>query len=108
MPPEPLRAPEQLQQELRRVSKSYHSPSGRVIFRHGDPASGVFLVESGSIRLSFQSDENQTIYERALGQGSLLGLPATINAAPYSATAIANEDCELIFVPRDELLGLMT
>ena len=75
----------------------------------GEPSRGVYLIESGSVRLSLEPgpEAEKPIYERVMGSGSLLGLPATINNLPYSATAMAIEDTELSFVAREDLLALM-
>ena len=100
-------APGDLQKALRSVSKSCKLSATPVIFHQGDPAKGVYLVESGSVKLSLESERHKTVYERTMLPGALLGLPATINDAPYSATATAAEDTLLAFVSREELLDLM-
>ena len=103
----PLQAPGELQDALRTTSKTIRTTATPVIFRQGEAARGVFLVEKGTVKLSIRSEQDDTIFERVLGAGSLLGLPATINNVPYTATATVVEDAELTFVSRDELLEMM-
>lgn len=100
-------APDDLRKALLSVSKSCRVSPTPVIFRQGDAARGVYLVESGSVKLSLEGERRKTVYERTMRPGALLGLPATINDAPYSATATAAEDTLLAFVSREELLELM-
>ena len=100
-------APEDLRKALLSISKSCKLSATPVIFRQGDPAKGVYLVESGSVKLSLEGERHKSVYERTMRPGALLGLPATINDAPYSATATAAEDTLLAFVSREELLELM-
>ncbi len=103
----PLQAPNQLQTALRRVATAMHVSATPVIFTQGEPSRGIYLIEKGEVRFSLRSERDNTVFERNLGSGSLLGLPATINNAPYSATATAVQDSELAFVSRDDLLALM-
>lgn len=103
----PLQAPTDLQKALRTVAKSVSATRSPVLFRQGEAARGVFLVESGSVRLSLEGEGDDPILERVMGRGSVLGLPATINNVPYSATATVVEDAKLAFISREQLLELM-
>lgn len=103
----PLQAPTSLQKALRMIAKTVSATKSPVVFRQGEAPRGVFLVESGSVRLSLRGEGDDAIYERVMGRGSVLGLPATINNVPYSATATVVEDAELAFISREQLLALM-
>jgi CRP-like cAMP-binding protein len=41
---------------------------------------------------------------RRAGQGWILGLPSTFSGEPYSLTAIAAEDCDFAFIPREKVI----
>src|SRR5271157_1044594 len=45
--------------------------------------------------------------DRVFSAGSLLGLPATFTGCPYSLTAVAVVQSDIVHVPREEFLQLM-
>jgi CRP-like cAMP-binding protein len=96
----------QLKAELERVAVPVAYPAGSIVFRRGDPVSGLFLVRSGKVILVL--DPDRTLYPtRTLAPGCIAGLPATLSGAAYSLTATAYEDAELGFVSRDDFLKVM-
>ena len=95
-----------LYDQLCNVATPIMRKSGTVLFRSGEPGSGVFLVRDGLVRLSL--GDNPLVYpSRELGRGAVIGLPATFSGEPYSLTAEVEQDCEVDFVPRDRLLDLV-
>jgi len=78
-------------------------PAGVVLFRRGQPALGIFLVRTGSVRLHFDCPGGIGSYSAA-GPGSILGLPATFSGSAYSLTAVTREKCQLAFIERERLL----
>ena len=72
-----------------------------VLFKQGDPAKGLFLVEAGKIALSQGRGRSKRMFGIA-DAGSVLGLPAIVRNQPYSLTAIAVEDTELTFGQPDK------
>ncbi len=103
----PLQASDELQKELRKISITERLTSSSLLFAQGDPAKGVYLVESGSVGLMLDLRRGKTVFQRKLGKGSLLGLPATMNDTAYSLTARVLSDADLAFIPRDKLLEAM-
>ena len=77
---------------------------GELLFQTGKTSSGIYLILSGRVQTSL---EDASKGSRIADSGSLLGVPATINGAAYSITAIVKEDAELIHVSRAQLLELM-
>jgi CRP-like cAMP-binding protein len=83
-------------------------PAGTTLFRLGDPADRLFLVERGRIRLTLPMsvrgrEEDTFVEERAPGQA--VGWSALI--PPYRFTLAATAvlyDAEVIALPREALL----
>ncbi|HHY56737.1 MAG TPA: cyclic nucleotide-binding domain-containing protein [Chloroflexi bacterium] len=63
--------------------------AGQVLYRAGDHASGIFLIESG--RIEIQPDTADGERQEATA-GQLLGALALLTAKPQTATAIAREE----------------
>ena len=93
----------EMQEQLLLLALHLSKVKGSVLFRHGDPVRGVFLIRSGKVRLSLDG-ANSSFPFRILGPGSVAGLPASVAGSPYSLTAEVVEDAELAFVPRQDLL----
>lgn len=79
----------------------------RVLFRQGDPPTGLFILRKGQITLSMDPGANQNLFACEATPGSLLGVPGLIANQPYSLTAIARQGAEVCFVTRDEFNTLM-
>jgi CRP-like cAMP-binding protein len=89
--------PAELKTELDRLASSLSLPAGAALFRCGDPATGLFLVRKGSVRMILDSAE-RVFPERIVGPGEIVGLPATLTGH-YSLSARAAEEAELGYVP---------
>jgi len=87
----------ELETELERLASSISLSAGAVLFRCGDPASGVFLIRKGSVRMTLDAAEG-VFQERLVGPGEIVGLPAALTGH-YSLSARAAEDAELGYVP---------
>lgn len=79
-------------------------PRAALIFEQGEPASGIFLVRKGAVRMTIKSGKTD-ILMRIAREGSVLGLPATMSGHPYSLTARAMQTSELGFVEREALIA---
>jgi CRP-like cAMP-binding protein len=81
--------------------------SERILFMQGDPAVGLYLLRSGSARLTMDSPEGKPIVSVTVLDGSLLGLPGILGNQPYTLTATAEAGAVVGFIPRDEFTALM-
>jgi CRP/FNR family transcriptional regulator, cyclic AMP receptor protein len=75
----------------------------RVIFREGDPAQELFIVQSGEVEIRLGNRLLET-----LPQYSIFGEMALIDSAPRSATAIAATDVRLVAVSEKQFLFLIS
>lgn len=83
-------------------------PSGTSLFRLGDPADRLFLVERGRIKLTLPMrvrDREEEIFVEERGPGQIVGWSALIPPHRFTLTATAEVlDAALIVLPRDSLL----
>ena len=101
-----LRVLPELKDRLAEMGQSVVKSKGTTLFRVGDEVTGVFLIQGGEVRLGNACDER--VYgNRLLHAGSVLGLPATLSGRPYSLTAEVTKDAQLVFVPREAMVGLL-
>jgi CRP-like cAMP-binding protein len=77
--------------------------AGDVIFRQGDPAQELFIIQSGEVEIRLGNRVLET-----LPQFSIFGEMALIDNAPRSATAIAASDVKLVSVSEKQFLFLIS
>ena len=77
--------------------------AGDVIFREGDPAGELFIIQSGEIEIRLGNRVLET-----LPQYSIFGEMALIDSAPRSATAVAATDAKLVPVSEKQFLFLVS
>lgn len=63
--------------------------AGQVLYRAGDQASGIFLIESGRIEVQPDTADGE---RQEVTAGQLLGALALLTAKPQTATAVAREE----------------
>lgn len=85
---------------IRRIARD------ETLVAEGDPCDGLFIVQSGAIKL-FKMAENGReqilVVERA---GSTVGELSVFDGGTFPATAVALEDSTLLFLPKREFLDL--
>ncbi len=75
---------------------------GQTIFSQGDAGEVMYVVVEGQVKLFVDNE----VVER-VGPDGVLGELALIDAAPRSATAIADTDCKLMPINRKKFILLV-
>jgi len=77
-------------------------PAGETIFHEGDSGSRMFVVITGTVRLSVMGRMLEKV-----GPGGVFGEMALIDASPRSATAVAITECTLVPINADRFTSLI-
>jgi CRP/FNR family transcriptional regulator len=80
---------------------------GQILFTANEPASGLYIVLSGSVRAFRENIEGreQTIHvEHA---GGTLAEVAVFDGGPYPSTVVADEDSEVLFLATEDVRRFM-
>lgn len=96
----------ELNAELDRMACSVSMPGGTLLFRCGDPVSGVFVIHSGQVTLFVDTPSKSPWLSKTLGPGEIAGLPAALTGM-YSLSAKVTEDAEVGFIPADQVAALL-
>lgn len=70
-------------------------PAGQVLFREGDSGREMFVIQSGKVRLMRTIRGHDKLLAE-LGPGEFFGEMSIINDKPRTATAIIDEDAQLL------------
>ncbi|HTV05923.1 MAG TPA: Crp/Fnr family transcriptional regulator [Acidobacteriaceae bacterium] len=82
-----LSLPELELHQFESIAQEITHPAGAVIFSEGDPASGIYLLCSGQVKLTTASTNHHRMILKIAQPGDLLGLSAILNELPYEVTA---------------------
>ena len=85
----------------RRFSKSYR------IFHQGDPGTGVFVLVSGTVKVTVTSEKGDEMVLVTLEPPATFGELSIIDGLERSATVETLEETSVLMVARDPLLALM-
>jgi CRP-like cAMP-binding protein len=93
--------------ELEAIERILHKREYRqdeVIFREGEPGVGMYIIESGRVRIATETGK-QTLAE--LAEGEFFGELALLDESPRSATAVAIQPCSILGFFQPDLFGLI-
>ena len=89
---------------IEKVARIRKIPAGSVIFQEGDPGDGVYVVREGSVKITAVIHQEERRVLSRIAPGEFFGEMAVLDREPRSATAMAETDCEVYFIARDDLL----
>jgi CRP/FNR family transcriptional regulator, cyclic AMP receptor protein len=78
------------------------------VFHVGDPGDALFVVMSGSIKITLPADSGDEAILATLRPGDFFGELALLDGAPRSATAVAIEPTETYILARDRFRELIS
>jgi len=88
-----------LQQLARRcVTKAF--PPGHVLFTTGEECRGLYLIESGRVRIYRTDPTGREQVLHIEGPGRTVAELPMFDGGPYPASAVTAEPCNLVFLPR--------
>jgi CRP/FNR family transcriptional regulator, cyclic AMP receptor protein len=96
--------------DLRILAARFHLVrygKGEVIFREGETAERLFLIDSGRVKLSIASPTGQELLIGVLGRGQIFGELEIIDRGPRAMDARAMEEALLYALPADQLWNML-
>ena len=91
---------------LQAVSQPESYAKGSTLFAQGAPARGVYMILRGAVEVCMPEEGNRNA-TMTLGPGTMLALSEAICDAQHKLSAVAVEDIEIGFVPREELMSFL-
>jgi CRP-like cAMP-binding protein len=80
---------------------------GQYLFYAGNPATGLFCVTSGTIKLESTDPSGKSHLIQIFSAGSIIGYRALFSGEPYQSSAIVNEEAEVCYIPKATILELI-
>lgn len=92
---------------IRPTARRIHQPKNTVVFNEGDECRGLYIVETGAIKIYKESmDAREHVLHIAM-PGDCFGEAALFLGTGYPASAAAVRNSELILLRKDEFLQLL-
>lgn len=92
--------------KLAECKTSFSIKKGDPIFEEGDSVNGIFCVTSGVCKLSKLSSNGKDQIVKLVKAGELLGQRSMISDEPANLSAVALEDMEVCFIPKNEVINM--
>jgi len=83
---------------------SYTVKKGETVFNEGDALNGIYCIKDGVCKLSKLSDNGKDQIVKLVKKGELLGQRSLISEESTNLSAVAVEDMQVCFIPKQEIL----
>ncbi len=93
--------------DLNKVKISSEYKRGQTIFNEGTTPYGLYCVNDGKIKISKQGEDGRELIIRLAKSGDLIGYKALLSSQKYTASAIALDDCQVCFIPKDAFMDIL-
>ncbi|GLB53258.1 Crp/Fnr family transcriptional regulator [Neptunitalea chrysea] len=77
---------------------------GDILFEEGDHLKGVFCIREGACKLTKLSPNGKNHIVKFITKGDLLGQRSVISDESVNLSAVAVNDMEVCFIPREEIM----
>jgi CRP-like cAMP-binding protein len=105
--PMPGRLSADLLQALHGAKSVQQFPKGATLIRQASAARGVYVVESGEVRVLLPTGQNERQLLEVVGPGTMLGLSENMTGENYRISAEAGDETTAVFIPREEFLKFL-
>lgn len=98
--------PEALAEQTAMRQTGFH-PKGAVLFVEGQSPNGIYVVCTGTVKLTVTSSRGTALILRIVEPGEVLGLSAVLSGTSHEVTAETLEPTETSFFPRERFLSFL-
>jgi CRP/FNR family cyclic AMP-dependent transcriptional regulator len=91
-------------EQLGRYAKHATFKRGTTIYSKGDPGNSLYVVISGTAKMSISSPDGRSAILNLIGPGEIFGEIALLDGGERTADATANTNCEVFIIDRREFI----
>ena len=93
--------------QMANCKTSYTIKKGEPIFQEGETLNGVFCIKDGVCKLSKLSSNGKEQILKLVKSGELLGQRSMISDESANLSAVALDDMQVCFIPKNEIIGFL-
>ncbi|MFC1858062.1 Crp/Fnr family transcriptional regulator [Thermodesulfobacteriota bacterium] len=90
-------------QKLVASSQKQRYPRGSIVLNKDDVGDETYLIMTGKVKVIITHTDGKEIILNILKSGDFFGEMAVFDKMPRSATVVAEEDCELLIISRENI-----
>lgn len=94
-------------EELRQMATPFAVGAGEVLFRQGDPPSGLFVLDQGLLEIAARMPGDEDTQVSRIAPGEVVGEFALLDPGPRSARVSAVEDSVGLFIPARSFIAML-
>ncbi len=94
-------------EKIAAICRQRHLIAREVLFLKGDPGDGLYAIRRGLISIETIDDLGQRMTMNVLGGGDVFGEITLLDGEARTASAVALEETDMVFLPRREFLNLL-
>lgn len=92
---------------LKRIAVPFSAAPGDVLFRQGDPPTGLYVVGRGLLEIATRLPGDEEAKFSGIGAGEVVGEFALLDPGPRSARVVALEQAEGQFLPARSFMAMV-
>ena len=92
---------------IQEICKTRKYPKNSMIILEEEMGDVVFVVMSGTVKITRVNDEGKEVILAMLGSGEVFGEMAILDGESRSANALSQENCEVLTINREDFLNLL-
>ena len=92
---------------IQEICKTRNYPKNSMIILEEEMGDVVFIVMSGTVKITRVNDEGKEVILAMLGSGEVFGEMAILDGESRSANALSQENCEVVTINREDFLSLL-
>ena len=87
--------------------KNHFHKKKKVIYSEGDLPSKLFFIKAGKVKIVRENQDGKELITALYGTGDFFGYNSLIEDCEYMDTALALEDSEIIYIPKQDFFELL-
>ena len=92
---------------IKEICTTRKYPKNSMIILEEEMGDVVFIVMSGTVKITRVNDEGKEVILAMLGSGEVFGEMAILDGESRSANALSQENCEVVTINREDFLNLL-
>ena len=88
--------------------ETYDYRTKQTIYNEGQRPKAVYYIKSGKVKIFKTNDDGKEFITNILGPGDFIGYTYILENIPYKETAETLEDAEIMTIPKDDFLKLVS
>jgi len=93
---------------LTKVARRKTFPKNTVLCSEGDLSDSLYIICTGKVKVTMNSEEGKEVILSMLGPGEYFGEMSLLDSEPRSATVITKESTELLIIAQRDFINLLS